>query len=548
MKKLLIVTLVLIATAFLPLSASAQLTAKPLPSDAPYGYYEYLPLGYNESAPQKWPLVLFLHGAGERGINGNPLSDVLSTGLPRNINTGTHYPFVMIAPQHTDNNYNWSTTRLDELIEYAKIEYDIDPDRIYVTGLSMGGRGTWFYSKAHPEKLAAVLPICGADSGYDGSKLINVPAWIFHNWGDTEVTAAWSVGWANAIASAISGQSSNVMANYPGTVTGPPGPGNNTDKTRTASFNAVTKAWTWNDNVVQVAGSHPTLTLYPGTSHGGWSNTYNNSTVWKWLLAQTRYNGTNKAPAVTITAPANNATTSSSVTIAAQVADSDGTLDPVAFYAGSTLLGTDSAPPYQFVWNNAPAGAHWITVKATDNDSSTSAALVKINVPVSTGQIITPAAAGKADGSLYFPMGNAFDGQPTGLDASGAPTGGVNGYDAPSYSSRVGYIDLGPNWQKVRIESTWTKYRVSSVGNQTPYVELWWDDDIDTVNDSGLTETRVNFNTAQSLSTGSTEPWLRDRDLSASPVTPRARYLLCLSPSVMSNRAKEYAIVGSIVP
>lgn len=169
--------------------------------------------------------------------------------------------------------------------------------------------------------------------------------------------------------------------------------------------------------------------------------------------------------------------------------------------------------------------------------------VVAFSASAQTVQVLTPIAAGAATGSAYFPMQFAFDAQPT-LNSAGQPVGGTGGRDAPYYAGRVGYIDFGPEWATVRISSTWTRYRTFSVGDQTPYSELWWDDDVDTVNDSGMTETRLNFNTAQGLSTGSQEPWIRDRDLSASVLTPRARYLLCRSPSVMSNRAKEYAILG----
>jgi hypothetical protein len=160
-----------------------------------------------------------------------------------------------------------------------------------------------------------------------------------------------------------------------------------------------------------------------------------------------------------------------------------------------------------------------------------------------TPQVLTPLAAGQATGGEYFPMQFAFDAQPT-LNSSGQPVGGSGGQDAPYYASRVGYIDFGPDWANVRISATWTRYRASSVGNQTPYESLWWDMDMNTTNDLNLTETRLNFNTAQGLSTGSLEPWIQDRDLSAAPVAPRARYLLCRAPAVMTNRAKEYAIIG----
>lgn len=161
-----------------------------------------------------------------------------------------------------------------------------------------------------------------------------------------------------------------------------------------------------------------------------------------------------------------------------------------------------------------------------------------------TWNLVTPAGAGSADDS-YFPLATAFDAQPQ-LDATGMPSGGTGGQDAPSYSSRVGYIDFGANWSSVKIAATWTRYRTWSSGDQTPFAALWWDDDKDSVNEAGLNETSLNFNTAKGLSTGgSTEPWIRDVDRSANPVTPRGRYLMLRSATAMANRAKEFAIVAA---
>jgi poly(3-hydroxybutyrate) depolymerase len=544
MKKVLVPVLAFLTITFAPLAVAAQQTARTLGSTAaPYGFYEYLPLGYNAADPaQQWPLVIFLHGAGERGDGTTQLTKVLVNGPPKNIKAGTQYPFLVLSPQDVPSSaedYNWNLAYLDELIEYAKITYNVDPDRIYLTGLSMGGRGTWQYGKAHPEKLAAVVPVCGADTSYNGAKFVDVPTWAFHAWNDGTVDVDVSINWVNRIAGARTGDvPTNVMGSYPLPV----------DRTRTASYDVATETWTWNEGMTQAAGSHPTLTIYPTGGHDSWTPTYDSTTWWKWFLSQTRHGALNVAPRVTITAPGASAT--SPVTITATVTDGDGVLDPVEFYAGSTRLGSDSSAPYQLVWNNAPAGTHWITVKATDNDNTTSAAILKLTVQANpTLRILTPAAAGKAIDGLFFPMNFAFDGQPTGLDATGKPTGGIDAEDAPGYSDRVGYIDFGANWQNVRIAQTWTKYRVSSIGNQAPYAELWWDDDIDSANDSGLTETRLNFNTAQNLSTGSTTPWIKDRDPgTASPVTPRARYLMARSAVAMTGRAKEYAFVGWTVP
>ncbi|RED51157.1 Ig-like domain-containing protein [Cohnella lupini] len=158
--------------------------------------------------------------------------------------------------------------------------------------------------------------------------------------------------------------------------------------------------------------------------------------------------------------------------------------------------------------------------------------------------IIEPLAAGQATGGGFFPLGDAFDSTDVAWDAvSGVPTGSPGG-GAPYYAGRAGYVDFGPDWANVRIESTWTKYYAYTTGNQTPYAELWWDDDTDTVNDSGLTETDINFNSAQGLNTGSAAPWVRDSNLAGNPLVPEGRYLMLRSPSTMTNRATEYAFVG----
>lgn len=388
MNRRLSVVLAFLAAASLPLSISAQQTAVPLGSSAaPYGYYEYLPLGYDDASTEEWPVVIFLHGSDERGNGTTELSEVLVNGLPKNVNSGTQYPFLLISPQSPSTSGSWSVSNLDTLVQFIKSNYHVDEDRIYLTGLSMGGIGTWNYAKTHPEELAAIWPMCAAPSGTPaGAQLVNVPTWAFHTWGDNGHSAAntaYTVRWVDSIAQAL-GATGSLIDNYPGTYTGPPGPGNTSDKDRTASFSDATNTWTWKDGVSQVAGSHPTITLYRDTSHNCWTRTYNNSAPMKWLLGQTRHGAGNKAPTVTVTAPANNATFTDpvSVTITAQVTDSDGSISRVEFYAGSQLLGTDNTAPHQLVWSNPPAGTHWITVKATDNDGAATAALAKITVNI----------------------------------------------------------------------------------------------------------------------------------------------------------------------
>ena len=119
-------------------------------------YLLYLPDDYKKP-DRKWPLLLFLHGAGERGAE---LDSVKIHGPPRMIAEGHDFPFIVVSPQCPADEW-WTedvlVALLDELVETLRI----DEDRIYVTGLSMGGYGTWALAEAIPDRLAAIVPICG---------------------------------------------------------------------------------------------------------------------------------------------------------------------------------------------------------------------------------------------------------------------------------------------------------------------------------------------------------------------------------------------------
>ena len=171
--------------------------------------------------------------------------------------------------------------------------------------------------------------------------------------------------------------------------------------------------------------------------------------------------------------------------------------------------------------------------------------LLVANPPPSQWQIITPISSGQASGGGYFPLSHAFDGTPT-WDASNASVGGTGGAEkAPYYPSRYGFIDFGPNFSNVHIMETWTLYRINSGGSHPGYVSMWWDDDTDTVNDSGITENRLDFNSAQGATNANSELWIRDkRNNDVGGVRPPRRYLILKFGTVQADRASEYAIVG----
>jgi predicted peptidase len=120
-------------------------------------YLLYLPKGYAEDTGKKWPLILFLHGAGERGTD---IWKVAKHGPPKHIVTQPEFPFIVISPQCAERE-RWSNENLLPLLDEVIANHRVDTRRVYLTGLSMGGYGTWSLGLSHPERFAAIAPICG---------------------------------------------------------------------------------------------------------------------------------------------------------------------------------------------------------------------------------------------------------------------------------------------------------------------------------------------------------------------------------------------------
>jgi pimeloyl-ACP methyl ester carboxylesterase len=139
------------------------------------------------------PMILFLHGSGECGDGGPELARVQATGLPRRLNTReglpADFPFIVLMPQCPPNQY-WSPYDLIALLDEVQTKYPIDPDRIYLTGLSLGGYGTWDTAIAFPDRFAAIAPVCGAGDPADVARIIHLPTWVFHGSADPTVPIA----------------------------------------------------------------------------------------------------------------------------------------------------------------------------------------------------------------------------------------------------------------------------------------------------------------------------------------------------------------------
>ena len=197
-------------------------------------YLLYLPEDFLKG--DKYPLVLFLHGAGERGDN---IELVKKHGLPKLINEGRNFPFIVISPQCPEGSWwNNNINQLKELLADIKSKYPVDENRIYLTGLSMGGYGTWELAISYPEHFAAILPICGGVvSKWFIHKTKDIPCWIFH------------------------GEKDKVVP--------------------------VSEAYSA-EKMLKECGSSVKLTIYPEAGHDSWSATYENPEIYKWMLEQKR--------------------------------------------------------------------------------------------------------------------------------------------------------------------------------------------------------------------------------------------------------------------
>jgi len=202
-------------------------------------YWLYLPPGY--PGRDRWPLILFLHGAGERG---DDLDRVKIHGPPKRIDTeNASFPFVIVSPQCPAEGW-WSDDdqieRLDALLEQVVSRYEIDPGRLYVTGLSMGGYGTWALAARYPRRFAAIAPICGGGDPTEAERLARLPAWVFHGAEDPVVPLETSQEMVDAL---------------------------------------------------REAGGTVTFTVYPEARHDSWTETYSNPALYEWFLLHRRSGG-----------------------------------------------------------------------------------------------------------------------------------------------------------------------------------------------------------------------------------------------------------------
>ena len=203
-------------------------------------YLLFLPADYAKDTKKKWPLMLFLHGAGERGTN---LNVVAVHGPPKLVQERPDFPFIVVSPQCPAGK-TWTEEVILSLLDEVIESHRVDVTRIYLTGLSMGGYGTWAMVASRPELFAAVAPICGDGdplkivlSGAKKDAIKSLPVWAFHGGKDNVVPLAESERMVKAL---------------------------------------------------KDIGNDAKLTVFPEAGHDSWTEAYNKPELYDWLLQHSR--------------------------------------------------------------------------------------------------------------------------------------------------------------------------------------------------------------------------------------------------------------------
>ncbi|MBV8635321.1 MAG: prolyl oligopeptidase family serine peptidase [Burkholderiaceae bacterium] len=160
-------------------------------------YLLFLPKTYSDKG-EALPLMIFLHGSGERG---NDLELVKKWGPPAIAEKNPDFPFILISPQAPADSW-WHASEIKAVIDEVIATHNVDRHRVYITGLSMGGFGTWELAAAYPDMFAAAAPICGGGDPFFASRLKQVPVWAFHGKKDNAVPEEQSAGMVAALKAA----------------------------------------------------------------------------------------------------------------------------------------------------------------------------------------------------------------------------------------------------------------------------------------------------------------------------------------------------------
>jgi predicted esterase len=193
-----IIALVTLLSFTLALSAKIPVGNSPLTVEKSktYPYLAYLPDGYEKSNAKAWPLIIYLHGS---SCKGNNLDRLKKYGPPFYLERGMGVDAIVISPQ-CPSNRNWTAgSWFESFYKELKDKYNIDPSRVYLTGMSLGGFGTWDIASRYPEYFAAIMPLCGGGNTTMVETLKDMPTWVFHGEVDKKVNLKRSTEMVHAL-------------------------------------------------------------------------------------------------------------------------------------------------------------------------------------------------------------------------------------------------------------------------------------------------------------------------------------------------------------
>lgn len=200
-------------------------------------YLLFLPAGFKKHGAQKYPLLIFLHGSGEAG---DDLAKVKVHGPPMFVESRPDFPFIVASPQSPSDEI-FDPGALDAMLDELLERFPVDPSRVYLTGLSLGGEWTYGWASLRPDRFAAIAPVSGRWTAAVDCRLKYVAVWAFHGATDDVVPLAED----QAMVDAING-----------------------------------------------CGGDARITVYPDTGHDAWTQAYATEELYTWLLAHRRYRGT----------------------------------------------------------------------------------------------------------------------------------------------------------------------------------------------------------------------------------------------------------------
>jgi predicted peptidase len=196
-----------------------------------YAFQLFIPHSAAASKGQSWPLMIFLHGSGERGED---IDKVKVHGPPKIADRNPDFPFILVSPL-LPAEQDWDIAKLEAILDDALATLPVDKSRIYLTGLSRGGHASWRWAAARPGKFAAVAPVAGRGDPATACALRDEPIWAFHGDRDDAVIPEGSFAMVRAI---------------------------------------------------RACGGHARLTIYPDLGHNSWDPAYDDPALYLWLLSQ----------------------------------------------------------------------------------------------------------------------------------------------------------------------------------------------------------------------------------------------------------------------